>query len=274
MGNYTDTSSRVSLSETNKVTQTSIAKCNITCNQDQSDNTVIISSGATTGNITFSQVCVIEDAKCTINTNIETTIKNEINSLIDQKAMATQPIFAGTFSYTRCASSLDEAVTNQITQLLSSNCTIETNQTMNNNYVYVGTGATTGNISFAQHSVLSNVECVMDIVSKANAYNSETGNVTQKATTIDSLSILFIVIGIVVVMIVVMLIVFLIGGGTKIIGKVVEGATGGGGGGEALPEGALPGGEGAAAAEGGALEAGGSAEILSLVEANPELLLL
>jgi hypothetical protein len=145
---------------------------------------------------------------------------------------------------------------------------------MNNNYVYVGTGANTGNISFAQHSVLSNVECVMDIVSKANAYNSETGNVTQKATTIDSLSILFIVIGIVVVMIVVMLIVFLVGGGTKIIGKVLEGATGGGGGGgEALPEGALPG-EGAAAAEGGALEAGGSAEILSLLEANPELLLI
>src|SRR5258706_2025083 len=137
MGSTTITSSRVVLQAANTATQTSIAKCTIECDQTLSGNTVIISPGATVGNITFENICVIKDASCMINQNIETSITNILNATIDQSALSTQPVFSLTFNSTKALSSLDEVISNQIQQLISSSCTIATNQEMNNNYIYV-----------------------------------------------------------------------------------------------------------------------------------------
>jgi len=222
MGSDTSTTSRVTLEVANTVTQTSIQSCKISCNQDQSGNSVIISPGANTGNITFTQVCVIEDATCIINTNIQSEIENILTSTADQTAMSTQAVLSATYNTTKCVSTMDQLITNEVQQLASNTCTIETNQTMNNNYVYVGTGATTGDISFAQHSTLSNVECIMDATTKSTAYNQETAEVIQKATTINMLVMLFLIFAVVIICGFVLVGVFLATGGTEIIGEAAK----------------------------------------------------
>ena len=209
MGSATSTSSRVALKAASSVTQTSIAKCTIECDQVLSNNTVIIAPGATVGNITFENLCVIKDASCMINQNIDTSIINILNSTVDQAVLSTQPLFSLTFNATKSASSLDEVISNQIQQLINSNCTIATNQEMNNNYIYVGANATAGDISFVQHSNLSNVECVMDITAKATAQNEETGNVKQRATTIDGTTIIIIAVILVLIIIGVFIFIFI-----------------------------------------------------------------
>lgn len=207
MGSVTSTSSRVVLQAASSATQTSIAKCTIECDQVLSNNTVIIAPGATVGNITFEQLCVIKDASCMINQNIETSITNILNSTVDQASLSTQPLFSLAFNATKSSSSLDEVISNQIQQLINSSCTISTNQEMNNNYIYVGANATAGDISFVQHSNLSNVECVMDIAAKATAQNEENGNVKQRATTIDGTTI--IIIAVILVLIIIGLFIFI-----------------------------------------------------------------
>jgi hypothetical protein len=209
MGSVTSTSSRVVLKAASSVTQTSIAKCTIECDQVLSNNTVIIAPGATVGNITFENLCVIKDASCMINQNIDTSIVNILNSTVDQAVLSTQPLFSLTFNATKSASSLEEVISNQIQQLINSNCTIATNQEMNNNYIYVGANATAGDISFVQHSNLSNVECVMDITAKATAQNEETGNVKQRATTIDGTTIIIIAIVLILIIVGVFVFIFL-----------------------------------------------------------------
>lgn len=208
MGSTTSTSSRVVLSIANSSTQTSIAKCTILCDQVLSNNTVIIAPGATAGNILFQNICVIKDASCIINQNIDTSVTNILNATIDQASLSTQPIFSLVYNTTKASSSLDEIITNQIQQMVSSNCTIATNQELNNNYIYVGTGATVGDISFVQHSTLSNVECSVDIAAKSTAYNEGTGKVKQRATTLDVMSIFIIAIIIVVVAVVIFMLIF------------------------------------------------------------------
>jgi hypothetical protein len=235
MGSDTSTTANVVLSVANSVTQTSVSSCEISCNQDQSDNTVIISPGSNVGNITFSQVCVIDDASCIINTNIQSEIENILQSTADQTAMATKAVFSATFTSTNCVSNMDQIINNQVQQLISNTCTIESNQTMNNNYVYVGSNSVVGDISFAQHSTLSNVECTMDNSSKAAAYNQETATVTQKATTVNMLFMLFMIFAIVAAMAFILVLVFLLTGGTKAITDAASGyaASSGGGGGSA-----------------------------------------
>ena len=100
-------------------------------------------------------------------------------------------------------------------QLISNTCTIETNQTMNNNYVWVGSGSTTGDITFAQHATLSNVECTMDNTGKSTSYNEEISDVEQKATTVNMLVMIILMFTVVIILGLVLVFIFLMSGKTE-----------------------------------------------------------
>ncbi len=223
MGSEQSTTSRVTLEAANAITQTSVASCEVTCNQDQSNGTVIISPGANVGNISFTQSCVIDDATCTINQNINSAVENILNATVDQKSMSTKSLFSFTYNSSKVVSDMDQLINNQIRQTINSSCTFETNQTMNNNYVYVGANSEVGNITFAQHAELSNVECTMDATAKSTSYNEETSTVEQKNTTINMLVMLFLIFAIVICMAFVVIIVFLLSGGTEAITEAAKG---------------------------------------------------
>jgi hypothetical protein len=215
-------SSKLTQEVANDVTQVSVATCRISCEQDQNNTVVIISPGSTTGDINFTQYCAIEDASCMINQNIETIIENVLTSNLDQDVLPTRAGLGFSINSTK--------VISEVNELVSSTCTIETNQTMNNNYLYVGTGAEVGDIIFAQHSTLSNVECTMDIATKSDAYNRESSDTTQKSRTINAAMMLLIVFIIVIAFAFILVVIFMLTGGTASLANAA-GKSGEGGGG-------------------------------------------
>lgn len=251
MGSDSDIASNIGLNVANTITQVSTVTCDFSCTQTQSNNTIIISPGAKAGNITFLQSCIMKDTACAINQSVDSAVESVLSSTVDQSAISSLPLVGLSYSDTKLTSDIGETVTNRISQLVSASCTYETNQTMNDNYVYAGDGATVGDITFSQNSNLSNVECSMDVASKSTSYTEETGDSKQKATTIDMLSMLVLVFGLVIAMAFMLVLVFLLTGGTSAVTAALGNASGG------MP--AIPGGKGAAAGEGEAAVAGGEA---------------
>ncbi len=169
--------------------------CSATCIQNLNDTTVIIAPGANVGPVTFSQTCTIEDVNCTINALIDASLPLTLEQI--QAALQNGTFDATTgFGYgitpetIKSVEDLNVTIKNSMYQMISSQCTFETNQTMNNNYVYVGSGSTTGAISFIQESNISTVDCAVDVIVKNTLYNEET---SEQPKPSDSLMTFFIV---------------------------------------------------------------------------------
>lgn len=186
-------SSRVALKQINEATQYSLTVCETNCTQLTENITVIISPGSYVGPVTFTQLCQITDINCAISSLVDIGIKK---SLIDMKegkftkTVSAGAIFGLTPNYIISDDSLDISLKNNVYQLISSSCIFETNQLLSNNYVYVGTGATTGAISFAQSSIITSTDCAIDIIAKNNSYQVDD---TKKSTPILVLVIIAII---------------------------------------------------------------------------------
>jgi hypothetical protein len=206
--NTTLTSSRVALKQINDATVYAAAVCQTNCTQLTQNITVIISPGAYVGPVSFTQLCQISDVNCAIKSLVDQGIKK---SLLDieqnnfEKKVSSGSLFGLTPQMIASNTSLDVSLSNNVYQLISSSCIFESNQVLSNNYVYVGTGATTGAISFAQSSEISSTDCAIDVIAKNNSYQ------VDKSTKSTPLFVLLII-GIVAILLlgIVFLIVFLV----------------------------------------------------------------
>jgi hypothetical protein len=206
----------------NNSLQVSTASCSFTSNQEQSGNTVIIAPGARTGNIRFSQTSTFDDTSCVINQNIETSVTNILTSAIDQASFITSGILPRLGDNVNLSANITQTMTNNLQQLISTTCNIGNNQVMNGNYVFVGTGARTGDIEFIQNSSITNSECVLDVSAKLVAVNEADADIKQRATTLDVCTMIFLIIGLVCILGFLLAFVFLIGGGTKAISEKIN----------------------------------------------------
>jgi len=191
--------SNYGLTAINNYTLYASSVCQTNCNQNISDITVIISPGAQVGPVTFTQQCTIENVNCAIDALIDASLPDILESIQDS-------INNGTFDATsdfgygitpemiKSVEDLNVTLKNNIQQMISSQCTFETNQTMNNNFVYVGTGATTGAISFSQSSTISNVDCAIDVITKNSSYNNETSAPPENTGNILAFLLIFTII--------------------------------------------------------------------------------
>ena len=221
MGGNNSIAAKVVQTINNNSLQVSKASCDITSNQEQRDITVIIAPGARTGNISFQQISTFNDTSCVIDQNIETSVTNILSSSIDQASFITSGIIPRVGDNTNLSASITQSITNNLQQLISTTCNIGTNQVMIGNYIFVGTGARTGDIEFIQNSTITNAECVLDVSAKVVAVNEGDANIKQRATTLDVCTMIFLVIGLVCILGFLLAFVFLIGGGTKAIsGKI------------------------------------------------------
>ena len=213
MGSAQSQSSSVSLGVTNDVLQAANSTCSISCNQSQDGNTIIISD-STTGDISFSQTCSIVGSNCTIKAYLDANLDTVLSSMLKQSTVSAKGFPDIGFSYSDQSSSVSESVKNSITQLINNNCQVSTNQSFNNNYVYV-TGSTTGNLTFAQSSEITNSDCILDTISKAVASTKETADTDQSSADIGTLALIGLVVA-AIVMIIVLIFVFTIA--TKAVG--------------------------------------------------------
>ncbi len=219
--------SEVALTNINDFTLYTSSVCATNCIQNISDTTVIISPGAKVGPVTFTQQCTVTDVNCAINSLIDASLEETLLAL--QKAVAE-----GTYSANALASygltpemikstdDLDVILKNNIYLMISSQCTFETNQTMNNNYVYVGTGATTGAISFSQTSSISTIDCAIDIISKDATYNQETSSPKTPSNNLMTFFILMIVL--IIILSIFIILIFLVSGGDEAVRAFFSGS--------------------------------------------------
>jgi hypothetical protein len=224
MGSAQSQSSSASLSVTNDVLQAANSTCSISCNQSQDGNTIIISN-STTGNISFSQTCSIVGSNCTIKAYLDANLDTVLSSMQKQTTVSAKGFPDIGFSYSDQSTSVSESVKNSITQLINNNCQVSTNQSFDNNYVYVS-GSTTGNLTFAQSSDITNSDCILDTISKAVASTKETAATDQTSADIGTLALIGLVVG-AIVMIIVLIFVFTIatraiGGMSSKISRSVE----------------------------------------------------
>jgi hypothetical protein len=212
------TSSNVALAKINEASVYAKSVCETSCSQLTEDITVIISPGAFVGPISFTQVCQITDVDCAIQSIVDAGLKSSLEKIVTDNydtKLADSSLFGLTKNMLSSSDSLDVTLRNNIFQMVSSSCSFQTNQVISNNYVYVGTGAETGAISFAQSAQISSVDCIIDTIAKNNSF--QTDDTTKSANV---LGIVIAVVVILVFIIVLVLFLYFLRRGRKIAPKL------------------------------------------------------
>lgn len=219
-GGSTDTtSSNVALTKINEASIYATANCETNCSQLAQDITVIVSPGAFVGPISFTQVCQITDVTCAIENLVDAGIKSSMEKIVSNNydtKLADSSLYGLTKNMLSNNESLDVTLKNNVFQLISSSCLFQTNQVISNNYVYVGTGATAGAISFAQSAEISSIDCVIDTIAKNNSFQTDD---TIKSANIVALVIIMVVI-LVIIFIFIIIFVILASRGKKYIPEI------------------------------------------------------
>ena len=184
MGNSTSQTYHSIQDIQNEIVQVSEQYCEITIDQNFNNNTVIIVGGS--GNVTFEQRAVIDNATCNMTQSLDSTIENILQSMSTQDATAKGG-FSINWSDVDQEVSIYQYVKNSVTQIMTSSCNISASQNMNNNYIYVEDHA--GDIYFSQTADITNATCNMNSAASSQVYNSTKaeGDQTSKITQINSL---------------------------------------------------------------------------------------
>jgi hypothetical protein len=218
-----DVSSKIALTAVAEFTRYTKAVCKSNCTQTLNDVQVIISPGAQVGPVSFTQECEIDNVNCAISSLIDESVRDTLRTY--KKITADTPstelvsigsIFGISLGMVRASKPLQLSIKDNIYQMISSNCTFETNQTIQNNYVYVGSGATTGFISFAQTSKISNVDCAIDVIAKASTYTKENSQQSPEDSSGIMSKFLALMVFILVIAIVMVIVFLVVGGGQSI----------------------------------------------------------
>lgn len=207
------TSSIQALTNMNEAMAYASTVCETNCTQLTQNISVFVSPGAVVGPVQFTQSCQISDVQCAIDAFVTTGIQNSLQQIKDNGynvQLTNSSLYAITPNTINSTQSLDESMRNNLYQMVSSSCLFQSNQVLSNNYVYIGTGATTGAISFAQSSQITSTDCTIDVIAKANTYQVDQPNQSNTMITL-----LLIIIGIVLVIMIIFVIIFFLAGGDK-----------------------------------------------------------
>lgn len=174
-----DTTASNALQNINELNLYISSNCRATCEENISNINIIIAPGSQTGDINFTQRCTVNDINCAIDEMVNKSVQDilELASNMDISELGTQNIFGITKEGTTTISyDLRTGLKNNILQLISYQCTFETNQTIKDNYVYIGNDSSTGDISFSQNADMKNLECVNDVLAKNITYVTDTNS--------------------------------------------------------------------------------------------------
>lgn len=208
----------------NNVLVVSEQTCAFICNEDISNNTIIIIGG--TGSVNVTQECTLKDLSCIMQNSIDTEIQNAMSAMLDQTT-TDQASWTINFADINEYINLTQYMQNSITQIMESTCTFETTQTVTGNYFYVEDR--NGDFNLSQTSTIANSNCNMDNSAKSTSYNNESTDTSQTSKITGPATLIFIAIIIAVVMVGIIAIVFILSGGVAIAAQAAGkgGAPGG-----------------------------------------------
>ena len=183
----------------NNVWQASSASCIGTCQATNVNTTVLLSGTQVSGDINVVATCPAS-ASCAMQSTLETNITNIMSSMAEQNNVTSQILpISFDFNGKNNSFSVNQAVQNNITQVLQSTCQATSN-TLNLNTTVVGSNTTDvgGNINITA-SGSANANCTINNLARMSLFNQLTASTAQTDRGTNTLATVMIVIVIVIV---------------------------------------------------------------------------
>lgn len=169
----------------NNVLMVSSQACYFACQQDISNNTVIIIGG--NGEINIKQECNLTGLSCIMKSTLDNQIQNSMASMLDQST-TQQAGWVLNFADLNETVNITQYMQNSITQMMSSTCTFETTQSITGNYFYVE--GRNGDFNMSQTAEIANSTCNMDNSAKSTTYNEQTSDASQSTRITNPLAMI------------------------------------------------------------------------------------
>jgi hypothetical protein len=170
--------------------------CSITCNNNISNQDIIIIGGNAT--IDLSQSCSAVGAECMIKNLLNTQVKNLIDNIVQQKE-SNLGIYSLLGPSSNESTNITSSIKNQVSQLINNACAHSVNNTDTNNTVFAQDANL--NLTFAQTGNINNAQCALDTVAKMVINNSVKNSVSQTESSCGDVILILIIIVVVCVII-------------------------------------------------------------------------
>lgn len=191
MGNTVDQSASILTQNTTTSAQTLVNTCSADCIADASGNTLIITGR--TKNININAKCTA-NTSCTMTNQVQSTVTNMIDNSVSQQTKAVTDFF-NDFMSNHIDQKIDitSILTNNLTQITQNTCQASASTQANQNFIYVGSTGTTGNVNISADSDV-HASCTMNNLAKAQTQNTVTNRTNQFSKTLGMIAVIFVAI--------------------------------------------------------------------------------
>lgn len=202
----------------NNISQTSIESCNA-LGTAQVDNSNIIINGARVGGNVGITSAVILSNQCVMQNSLDTNVENILNASANQTQLQESSFLTWIAPGEKNNVTVQQDVTNDISQVLSSTCSSSASSNIANSNVIVNNSSVGGNVMISASTTVNN-QCNITNLGRIISFNNLQGNITQSQTSVDvfgliALSIIAVVFIIVVIILILIFLPLLRGGGGK-----------------------------------------------------------
>lgn len=189
--------------------------CSITCTNDVNNVDITIIGGEST--INLGQTCSAVGAECIVKNVIQSQIDNMIDNMIKQ-SQSNLGIFSLLGPASNENTSIANAIKNQVSQLITNNCAISSDNEITNVSIFAQDANT--KLNFVQNGNVSKASCALDTVAKLVLNNQVTNSVTQTQSSCGEILWILILVAVIIFLVLIGYLVF-----------KFAGSKGGGGGG-------------------------------------------
>lgn len=184
MGSHSSNIANIQQSFMNNITQVNQQNCIATVTDTTNDNIVIVNGVNIAGNFTGVSSTASTDASCIMTSNMQSSISNILAATLQQTNNTETDMF-GDFAWSSNTNkfSIDQSVTNNISQINESLCSANTVDSTNGNYVYVTNAKVGGDFIGVTSAADASANCSMTNNMKIVTYNQAQASASQSNTT-------------------------------------------------------------------------------------------
>lgn len=170
--------------------------CSITCTNDVNNVDITIIGGDST--INLGQTCSAVGAECIVKNVIQSQIDNMIDNMIKQ-TQSNLGIFSLLGPSSTENASIANAIKNQVSQLITNNCAISSDNQITNVSIFAQDADT--KLNFVQNGNVSKASCALDTVAKLVLNNQVTNSVQQSQSSCGDILWILIVVAVIILLI-------------------------------------------------------------------------
>lgn len=192
MGSNQDNETSANFSIQNDLMQVTQSSCRATCQSIQSGTTVVINDSTVLGGITLTNECSANIA-CVMSQTLSSNVDNIMSSMVKQAQVASNNFFSFTFKHQSNKATINDHISNNITQIMTSTCQASATALQTDTTVLVNKSTITGGITLANRGNAS-ANCTMNNTGKIVLYNKQQATVDQEQKIFNIFAIIALVI--------------------------------------------------------------------------------